>query len=339
MPHPDDNQLLLLLRGLQKGDHVAWFWGQPGAPDSVLLYLRVSSRQQLDGAGLTDQYEACVAHAQRMGWVIAGLYVDPAISGTKEHRPAIDQLKRDVRRYRTTRVLFYRVNRIGRNVRASYATADEVESSGAEVVSATETFNRTTAAGRLTFGMLAVMAEYGSNQLKEVMQTTLAGKARSGLWVGPVPLGYERDGRSLRPSANAPIIEQVFTFYANGRHSYTSIADLLNEQGYQTLDWRTGERGLFGRESIRTILRNRAYLGYVSSGGKEYQGSHPPLITEDLWAQATAVREGRTEQGGVVKVKAVCPGLLVELIHCAECGAKMWHHWSNTHGGRRRYYR
>jgi DNA invertase Pin-like site-specific DNA recombinase len=56
------------------------------------------------------------------------------ISGRKESRPAIDQLKRDVRHYRVPKVLFYRVNRIGRNVRASYATADEVESCGAEVV-------------------------------------------------------------------------------------------------------------------------------------------------------------------------------------------------------------
>jgi site-specific DNA recombinase len=267
-----------------------------------------------------------------------GLYVDPAISGTKESRPAIDQLKRDVRRHRVPRVLFYRVNRIGRNVRASYATADEVESCGAEVVSATETFDRMTASGRLTFGMLAVMAEFGSNQLKEVMQKTLAGKAKNGLWVGPVPLGYERDGKTLRPSADAPVIVSIFTLYATSRHSYTSIADLLNEQGHGTLSWRTGERGLFGRESIRTILKNRAYLGYVSSGGVEFMGNQPALISKELWAKATAVREGRTEQGGVVKVKPVCPGLLTGLVYCAECGENMWNHWSGREGHRIRYY-
>jgi hypothetical protein len=101
---------------------------------------------------------------------------------------------------------------------------------------------------------------------------------------------------------------------------------------------RTGERGLFGRESIRTSLKNRAYLGYVSSGGKEHRGSHPPLVSEELWAKATAVREGRTEQGGVVKVRAVCPGLLVELVYCAHCGEKMWHHWSGRPTSRNRYY-
>lgn len=133
--------------------------------------------------------------------------MDPAISGKKESRPAIDQLKRDVRRYRAARVLFYRVNRIGRNVRASYATADEVEGCGAEVVSATETFNRQDASGKLTFGMLTVMAEFGSNQLKEVMEKTLDGKARC-LWATSAmtaPLSHRPTPRSLsRSSPSTP---------------------------------------------------------------------------------------------------------------------------------------
>lgn len=43
-------------------------------------------------------------------------------------------------------------------------------------------------------------------------------------------------------------------------------------------------------------------------------------------------------RGGVVKVKTVCPGLLVELVYCAECGKNMWHHWSGREGHRVRYY-
>jgi site-specific DNA recombinase len=158
-----------------------------------------------------------------------GLYVDPAISGRKESRPALDQLKRDARLGQFGYALCYRVNRLGRNVRASYATADEIEQCGVEVVSATESFSRQTAAGRLTFGMLAVFAQFGSDQLGEVMRDRLRNKAKAGGKVGPVPLGYEKDERGeLRPSVDAPVVRRIFELYASGQHTYTSIADLLN---------------------------------------------------------------------------------------------------------------
>lgn len=63
-----------------------------------------------------------------------------------------------------------------------------------------------------------------------------------------------------------------------------TIADELNARGHQTIDTKTGRRGRFEREGVRTILRNRAYLGYVSSGGVEYPGQHAPLIGVELWA-------------------------------------------------------
>ena len=94
--------------------------------------------------------------------------------------------------------------------------------------------------------------------------------------------------------------------------------------GHRTLDWKTGERGLFGRESVRTILQNRAYLGYVSSGGMEYPGSHPSLITLELWEECTHIRDARTRAGGVVKVQPLEGEVLAQLIYCAACGSRSW---------------
>jgi site-specific DNA recombinase len=327
----------------------------------VVFYLRVSSKMQLEGEGLEDQWLTCCRHAERVGWMVVGLYVDPAISGRKDHRPAIDQLKLDVRSRRFKYVLFYRINRMGRNAPAMWATADEVERSGVEVQSATEHFSRHTAAGKLTFNVLASIAQFGSDQLSEVMQTRLAYKAEQGNWVGPVPYGYRRDGKTLAfsdavaptapalcaiaadgttaaPGSVATAAILVFERYATAVHSDESLAEMLNAEGFRTLNWQSGAWGLFGRESIRTILQNRAYCGYVSSGGVEHRGSHPPLIGEALFQRVQTIRAERT-RSGPFKVAPRGGELLTGRIYCADCGSRMYRNQSGRVSSRTVRYR
>ena len=301
MQTPTEEQILHLLDNLHKGDHLALCWASD--TNGCVAYLRVSSKRQLDGAGLRDQWRACVQHAQRLDLPLVGLYVDPAISGRKELRPALDQLKRDVQRRRFGTVIFYKVNRIGRNARASYQTAEEVERAGAIVASATETFNRRTAAGNLTFGMLVAVAQFGSDQLGEVMTDTLRAKAERGEWVGPVPLGYTRAGKTLVPSPDAEAIKLIGQLYCSGTHTHASIADALDAAGWQAMDWRTGERRRFGRESIRVILHNAAYIGKVSCGDQLYDGQHPPLWDQAAWDTIQRLHRERSEKVGRTSVK------------------------------------
>src|SRR5207245_10543844 len=64
-----------------------------GPPMRVAIYLRVSTGQQT----VENQRRDLRAYCEARGWLDVVEYVDHGISGTKDRRPALDTLMRDVR--------------------------------------------------------------------------------------------------------------------------------------------------------------------------------------------------------------------------------------------------
>jgi site-specific DNA recombinase len=158
------------------------------------IYIRVSGKQEVKGVSLDDQLRACREYALRQGWtIIEPLYVEPGRSAFTENlakRVAFQHLLADVRRKLFDLVLVYKLDRFARKVLIQYQAAAELERCRVQIASATEPIDRKTAAGRMTFGMLAVAAEAYSDQLSERMRDTRRAEARQGRHVGPVPVGY-----------------------------------------------------------------------------------------------------------------------------------------------------
>ena len=93
-------------------------------------------------------------------------YVDQ-ISGAKESRPALDALLRDARRRRFDVVLVWRLDRLGRNLRHLVALLGDLEALGVAFVSLGEGIDCTTPAGKLQLHILAALAEFERDRLRE----------------------------------------------------------------------------------------------------------------------------------------------------------------------------
>lgn len=299
----------------------------------VGIYARISSEHQRDNTSIDTQLADCKAYAERRGWQVYDTYIDEAKSGRKEQRAEFQRLRKDVQSRRLQAVLVWKVDRLARQSRIQHNFIAELEGAGAIFDSATEQLDLATSGGRFNAGVLAQVAQFQSDLLSERVARALRHKAEQGQWVGPVPLGYVKQGAILAPDEDAPVIQKIFALYATGQHSYTTIADMLNAEGHRAREWQTGARHIFGRENIRTILKNAAYAGFVSSGGQQHRGQHEPLISAELWARCTELREGRTNKGGSMALRA--PGLLTSVAYCAVCGSAMWMHRSS----RVQYYR
>lgn len=311
------------------------------------IYIRVSTDEQAsEGYSLAEQERQCRAYCAAHGWADARVYADEGMSAFKDQlaaRPALARLLEDVRAKRIGGVVVHKLDRFFRRAKLLIATVEElIDVLKVPFVSVSEQIDFSTPAGRVMLANLGGFAEYYSRNLSIETKKGLAGKARAGDWIGPVPFGYVRDGKTLTPSADAWIVQAIYAAYASGAESYTSIAQDLNARGLRMHHWRDGDRP-FGRESIRSILGNPAYRGQVSCKGIIADGRHPPLIDADLWGQCARIRADRFATTNTPGIRGA-GGMLTELAYCAICGARLWYHRSGSNAhyyyrcGKRREY-
>ena len=79
----------------------------------VALYARVSTTDQSTDSQLLDLRR----YVADRGWQIHSEYWDNGISGTKESRPALDELMADARKRRFDAVLVWRFDRFARSTK------------------------------------------------------------------------------------------------------------------------------------------------------------------------------------------------------------------------------
>jgi len=166
-----------------------------------------------------------------------------------------------------------------------------------------------------------IFDEYYSVSLSFWVKMGLKEKARQGFLTGSLPWGYCKgeDGIAEPDGERAPHVGRIFEMYASGRHTDRTIAEWLNEQGQRTAKGR-----LFSADTVREMLCNAAYCGYVSARrdrSKQIRGLHEPIVVEELFDRVHEVRRARA--------RTLKPGrpstryLLRGLARCERCDAKM----------------
>lgn len=97
------------------------------------------------------------------------------------------------------------------------------------------------------------------------------------------------DGVPVPNPDTYPGLVMAFELAAQSK-SDREVAMALNEKGYRTAG-NQGNRP-FSRDTIRGLLTNRFYLGYLLDGdGGWIEGKHEAFIDEQLWKQAQEMRQ------------------------------------------------
>ena len=144
------------------------------------IYARVSTTDQ----HCENQLVELRRYVEARGWTIAREYVDQGVSGAKERRPALDDLVRDAKRRRFDVLVCWRLDRLGRNLRHLVTMLQELQDLGVGFASLGEGIDCTTPAGKLQLHILAALAEFERERIRERIHAGLARARRQGQKLG-----------------------------------------------------------------------------------------------------------------------------------------------------------
>ena len=178
-------------------------------------------------------------------------------------------------------------------------------------------------------------SKYYSDNLTQNVKRGMRQKVRRGEWLTKAPFGYVNNPktRNIEPHpVHSKIIVKAFEEYAKGEHGLVSLANFLALHGVTT-----GKGTPLGKASIKRILTNRAYLGFVRHHDEWFDGSFAPIISPKLFEVVQKVLVQR-ERPRKRKVKHDFP--FVGIFACGECGSMITAQWATGKcGGKYRYYR
>ena len=198
-------------------------------------YVRVSTEEQTNGVSLEEQEAKIRAWCTLHDAELVAIYRDEGISGYKgrDSRPGLDMALKQVCKVKGSLVV-YSLSRLARNTRETIEIGECLNTCGADLVSLSEDINTTTAAGKMVFRMLAVLAEFERDQISERTTMAMAHKRAQGHRIsGQVPYGTRlaSDGKTLEPEpAEQAVIAQIKALRSN-RLSIRKIMATLADNG------------------------------------------------------------------------------------------------------------
>ncbi len=130
----------------------------------VALYARVSTK---NGQDPETQLIALREYAKARDLEVFNEYVDVGISGSKDSRPALNQLMEDAKRRRFDAVLVARFDRFARSTRHLVLALEEFNALGVDFISLSESIDTSTPMGKMVFTVIGAVAELERSLIRE----------------------------------------------------------------------------------------------------------------------------------------------------------------------------
>lgn len=312
------------------------------------IYARDSTDQQ--GDTLDNQIEQCKEYIRRLGFSVKeeNIFKDHAISGyytSVFDREAMKEAVAAAKEGRFKVIVFKEISRVGRDKQENPAIVGIFEQFGVRVIAINDNYD-TINKDNITFDILSVLSEQESKKTSVRVSSGKIQKARRGRWNTDAPIGYNLNSTKqileVDPERKGTI-ELIFSLYTQRGLGSFLIAKQLNDKGEKTRDGN-----LFSRESVKRVLKNRAYIGDTVYGKKrnelkrEYddmgrmtkskvqvkidekdwiivEGTHEPIIDKETFYAAQLILAGRGHHR--TPRRAYHP--LTGILFCGKCGEGM----------------
>jgi site-specific DNA recombinase len=218
-------------------------------------YIRVSTEgQAVEGVSLDAQRAKIHAWCELNGYTLMAVHADAGLSGGRaDNRPGLQAALVDVCKQGGALVV-YSLSRLARSTKDAIAISERLNKSGADLVSLSEKIDTTSAAGKMIFRLMAVMAEFERDQISERTTTAMQHLRSQGKRIsGKIPYGYDLNAGELVENKSEQASIKVMVELHRAGLSLRQIAAELEARGIST---KSG--AAWSATVIRGILKRAA---------------------------------------------------------------------------------
>ena len=158
-------------------------------PTRVAIYARVSTSDQSTDPQLLDLRR----YVSERGWTSFKEYTDNGISGTKDSRPALNELMDDARKRRFDTVLVWRFDRFARSTRHLILALEEFRNLGIDFVSYQENVDTSSPLGGAIFTIISAVAQLERDIIAERVKAGLRRARANGKQLGRPRVAVDTD--------------------------------------------------------------------------------------------------------------------------------------------------
>ncbi len=152
----------------------------------IAIYARVSTTDQSTESQLLDLRR----YTRERGWTIFKEYCDNGVSGTKDSRPALNELMNSAKKRRFDMVLVWRFDRFARSTKHLILALEEFKNLGIDFVSYQENIDTSSPLGSAIFTIISAVAQLERDIIAERVKAGLRRAKENGKKLGRPRLNY-----------------------------------------------------------------------------------------------------------------------------------------------------
>jgi len=296
---------------------------------NCLIYIRVSSDEQVKNYSLATQKEICEKYATDKGYKVIKVFSEEGESAKTADRPKLIELLDYCRKNKKKihLVLVYRFDRVARSTFDHLAIKTKLAKYGIKLESASEPIDDSPT-GRFLETLLASMAQLDNEVRAEKTRNGVYKRFKMGLSHG-VPLGYlngVKDGKSvpIKDPETFDLVKKAWALMSTGTKSLTEMAKVMNDWGLQITYHK--QKKPITKQFLSKMFNNKYYCGWLVSKvyKEEVKGVHPPMITEEMFYKVQAILTGNNRIPLWVKRNRVSLFFpLRGILKCSKCGKNL----------------
>jgi len=237
-----------------------------------------------------------------------------SMTARKPGRPIFNAMMDRVTKGEVDALLAWHPDRLGRNPLDGGRLIHALDSEALSTLKFPTFWFENTPQGRFMLAVSFGQAKLYVDDLSVNIRRGIRQKLRRGEFPGKPPVGYTNEPR-LRTividDEKAPLVRRMFEDFATGKFSVQALRDHVIDWGLLS---NYGQRPALSK--LYKTLANPFYIGLFRYNGELHDGSHKPLISQELFDQVQAILRRRS----VPKNRRPEPFHFMGEIQCGECG-------------------